>query len=48
MGIHLDLKAKVPGISKEDFAKCAEDARENCPVSQAMKAVPITMTAVLV
>lgn len=48
VGIHLDLKAKVPGISKEDFAKCAEDARENCPVSQAMKAVPITMTAVLV
>jgi osmotically inducible protein OsmC len=47
VGIHLDLNAKVPGISKADFDKCAEEARANCPISQALKAVPITMTAVL-
>lgn len=47
VSIHLDLKAKVPGISKEDFANCAEEAKVGCPISQALKAVPITMTAVL-
>lgn len=47
VGIHLDLKAKVPGISKEDFDKCAEEAKVNCPISQALKAVPITMSATL-
>jgi osmotically inducible protein OsmC len=31
---HLKLKAKVPGISKEAFEKCAEDARANCPISK--------------
>ncbi len=48
VGIHLELKAKVPGISQEDFDKCAEEAKVNCPISQVLKAVPITMTAVLV
>lgn len=48
VGIHLDLKAKVPGISKADFDKCAEEAKVNCPISQALKAVPITMSALLV
>jgi osmotically inducible protein OsmC len=48
VGIHLDLKAKVPGISKADFDKCAEEAKVNCPISQVLKAVPITMTAELV
>ena len=47
VGIHLDLKAKVPGISKDDFDKCAEEAKVNCPISQALKAVPITMSATL-
>jgi lipoyl-dependent peroxiredoxin len=47
VGIHLDLKASVPGISAEQFQKCAEDAKTNCPVSQALKAVPITLTATL-
>lgn len=37
----------MPGISQEDFAKCAEEAKVGCPISQALKAVPITMTAVL-
>ena len=35
---HLTLKAKVPGISKEKFEECANDAKENCPVSKLLKA----------
>jgi lipoyl-dependent peroxiredoxin len=31
---HLILKAKVPGISKEKFQACAEDAKKNCPISK--------------
>ena len=35
---HLVLKAKVPGISKEQFEAAAKDASVNCPVSQVLKA----------
>jgi len=35
---HLKLKAKVSGISKEKFEECANDAKENCPVSKLLKA----------
>lgn len=35
---HLKLKAKVPGISKEKFEECANDAKANCPVSKALNA----------
>lgn len=31
----LSVKAKVPGISAEQFQACAEDAKANCPVSKA-------------
>jgi osmotically inducible protein OsmC len=34
---HIVLKAKVPGISQEKFQECAENAKENCPVSKALK-----------
>src|SRR4028118_1230526 len=34
---HLVLKAKVPGISKEKFEECANDAKENCPISKLLK-----------
>jgi osmotically inducible protein OsmC len=47
VGIHLVLKAKVSGISQADFDACAADAKVNCPVSQALKAVPITLSATL-
>ncbi len=30
----LKLTAKVPGISAEQFAACAEDAKANCPISK--------------
>jgi osmotically inducible protein OsmC len=30
----LILKAKIPGISKEKFDACAQDAKANCPISK--------------
>ena len=30
----LELKASVPGISKEKFVECAENAKVNCPISK--------------
>jgi osmotically inducible protein OsmC len=43
---HLVLKAKVPGISKEKFQECAEDAKKNCPISKLLNAT-ITLEASL-
>jgi len=31
--IDLSLKARVSGISEEKFLECAEEAKENCPIS---------------
>jgi osmotically inducible protein OsmC len=42
-GITLTVKGNVPGMSAEDFKKTAEGAKEQCPVSQALKSVPITL-----
>lgn len=36
--IHLDVKAKVPGASKDDFEAAAGRAKSGCPVSKLMKA----------
>ena len=42
----LDVTARVPGIDQAAFARIAEDARENCPTSQALKNnVKITLSA---
>jgi osmotically inducible protein OsmC len=47
-GMALTVKGVVPGISEEDFLSSAEDAKENCPVSQALKGnVPVTLDASL-
>jgi lipoyl-dependent peroxiredoxin len=46
-GIHLVVKGTVPGMSEEDFAAAAQTAHENCPVSQALRATPITLDAAL-
>jgi osmotically inducible protein OsmC len=46
-GSHLLVSAKVPGMSDEDFQKFAEDAKANCPVSQALAGIPITLEASL-
>lgn len=43
---HLVLKAKVPGISKEKFQACAEDAKKNCPISKLLN-TNITLEASL-
>lgn len=47
VGIHLDLTGRVQGISPEDFQRCAEEAKNGCPISQALKALPITLEAKL-
>ena len=33
----LDVTARVPGIDQAAFLRIAEDARDNCPTSQALK-----------
>lgn len=38
--ISLTVRASVPGISAEEFQEVAEDAKQNCPVSMALKGVP--------
>ncbi len=35
---HLIVKAKVPGISKEQFDAAVKDAEANCPVSKVLNA----------
>ncbi|ETX30721.1 OsmC family protein [Roseivivax isoporae] len=47
--IHLDVTAKVPGMSEEDFAKAANAAKEGCPISKlyAGGTAEITMDAKL-
>ena len=42
----LVLKAKVPGISKEQFNKCAEEAKATCPVSKLLN-TNISLTSTL-
>ncbi len=46
-GSHLLVSAKIPGLSDEDFQRIAEDAKKNCPVSQALAGIPITLEASL-
>ncbi len=43
--IDLDTVGDVPGISAEEFQKLAESAKANCPVSKALAAVEITLSA---
>jgi osmotically inducible protein OsmC len=44
-GIHLTVRASVPGMSAEDFSTHAEQAKDGCPVSQALKGTTITLDA---
>ncbi len=46
-GSHLLVSAKVPGMTADEFQKFAEDAKANCPVSQALAGIPITLEASL-
>jgi lipoyl-dependent peroxiredoxin len=42
--VHLDVAARVPGISASAFDSAAQSAKANCPVSRLLKA-EITMNA---
>jgi osmotically inducible protein OsmC len=42
--IDLETEGQVPGIDAKTFEKFAKEAKENCPVSKALKAVEITLT----
>ncbi|WP_030543516.1 OsmC family protein [Streptomyces albus] len=46
-GIHLTVSGEVPGTDAEAFTAAAEDAKVNCPVSQALTGTTITLTASL-
>ena len=45
--IRLKVKAVVPGIDAAQFRAIADDAKQNCPVSKALSAVPISLEAEL-
>ncbi len=45
--IDLDTKARVPGIEQEEFQRQVEAAKVGCPVSQALAATEITVSAEL-
>ena len=38
--IALDVAGRVPGIDDDAFQQAAQQAKENCPVSQALASVP--------
>jgi lipoyl-dependent peroxiredoxin len=46
LGSHLLVSARVPGLTEEEFEAFAEDAKTNCPISQAL-AIPVTIEAEL-
>ena len=46
-GIHLTVQGQVPGIDDDAFVAAAQEAKENCPVSQALTGTTITLDASL-
>jgi len=46
-GIELAVEGVVPGLTQDGFAAAAADAKANCPVSAALRAVPITLVEAL-
>ncbi|MER6997073.1 OsmC family protein [Streptomyces sp. NPDC000410] len=46
-GIHLTVRGEVPGLDADGFKSAAEDAKKNCPVSQALTGTTITLDAEL-
>ena len=45
--IDLETEAEVPGVDDATFQKFANDAKQNCPVSKALAATEIHLTAKL-
>jgi osmotically inducible protein OsmC len=43
--IALDLEARVDGLAADQFRALTEAAKTNCPVSKALSATPISLTA---
>ncbi|MCK5832891.1 OsmC family protein [bacterium] len=46
--IDIILDARIPGIEEAEFIETAERAKKGCPVSRALAAVPIKLTATLI
>jgi lipoyl-dependent peroxiredoxin len=46
-GIHLTVQGEVPDVNEAAFSAAAQDAKANCPVSQALSGTTITLTAKL-
>jgi len=47
MSSHIELVGDVPGITEAKFIELANDAKKNCPVSKALDAIDITLSAKL-
>lgn len=47
ISIHLVLEGDVPTITEEKFIEIANNAKKTCPVSQALSAIEITLSATL-
>jgi osmotically inducible protein OsmC len=45
--IQLDVTGKVPGVTADQFQTFADNAKKGCPISRALAATPIAMTAKL-
>ena len=46
--INLSLEAQIDGITEDKLMELASNAKENCPVSMALSAVPIKLNAKLI
>ncbi|HUR96935.1 MAG TPA: OsmC family peroxiredoxin [Pyrinomonadaceae bacterium] len=46
--IDLEANAEIDGIDDSDFQSIAEEVKKSCPISKALAAVPINLTATLV
>jgi osmotically inducible protein OsmC len=46
-GIKLETEGKIPNVTAEKFGELAETAKKGCPISRALAATPISMTAKL-
>jgi osmotically inducible protein OsmC len=42
-GSKISVNGKVPSLTADEFAQFAEDAKKNCPVSQALTGTTITL-----
>lgn len=43
--IELEITGEVPGVTEQDFETYAKQAEASCPISNALRAVPISLRA---